>query len=107
MKELASLVVQLGLPACTGLTPDLVQKLHGENAWSIQSLCGVMLLRQQIADEQLPTFLQGHPASIQPLLSTTADKTLAWQWILKYATLADMYPQETYAMLLIKHPVYE
>lgn len=100
-------MVELGWPVCTCITPELIQQLHGENAWSIPNLCAVLKLRQQIADERLAPFLQSHPAAVQPLLTTSADKTVAWQWILKYAILADIYPKETYSLLMIDHPVSE
>lgn len=101
------MVVELGLPSCAGLTPELVQQLHGENAWSLQHLCAVLKLRQQITDEQLAPFLQSHPAAIQPLLTTSADKTVAWKWILQYDKLASVYPNETYSLLEVDHPVKE
>lgn len=86
------------------LSPQLLEDLYRQD-YSVMDICNIIKLKQEVSDDTLLPFFQGHPRVIPFMMSLKSNRILAWNWIKNHEPLLNESFEEVCSFLSNSTPV--
>lgn len=87
------------------LTPQMLEWFYGHD-YSTTDICNIIKLKQEVNDDTLLSFFQGHPHVIQLMMSLESNRALVWNWIKNHESLLNESFEEVSVFLSDSSPVF-